>query len=146
MTWPEFGAASLTWLLGTRPDASLTQLADREGQGLDVCRFAYVFTLLQSYEADRLHHHQYSAMARAKYWPFKGLRAVFPASVRDEVLEAARMDQFPILEDLEDQLEIPRDATLEDMLAGIRVDQADVRFDVRSPSAFVKRMWGTPAR
>ena len=117
MTWPEFGAASLTWLLGTRPDASLAQLADREGHGLDVCRFAYVFTLLQSYEADRLHHHQYSAMARAKYWPFKGLRAVFPASVRDEALEAARMDRFPILEDLEDQLEIPRDATLDDMLA-----------------------------
>jgi hypothetical protein len=117
MTWPEFGVASLTWLLGTRPDASLTQLAEREGHGLDVCRVAYVFTLLQSYEADRLHHHQYSAMARAKYRPFKGLRAVFPASVRDEALEAARMDRFPILEDLEDQLEIPRDATLDDMLA-----------------------------
>ena len=68
MTWPEFGAASLTWLLGTRPDASLAQLADREGHGLDVCRFAYVFTLLQSYEADRLHHHQYFARAMAEYW------------------------------------------------------------------------------
>ena len=42
---------------------------------------------------------------------------MFPASVRDEALEAARMDRFPILEQLEEQLEIPQNATLEDMLA-----------------------------
>ena len=99
----QFGPAALVWLLGPTPDAELRRLAELDDHGRAAVRLVYELVVIRRRHLERFENQQHFRQAAIQWSAFDGLADLFPAEVRDDVLEGAPQLSFPTLSGMQEE-------------------------------------------